>query len=868
MIGINKKRPARALAICLAVLMTLVFTPLAGGPGGAHRAYADAPEPWDGGADVSWYLEADSGEDVFEINTVGQLAGLARIVNDTAVDGNGVAIAADTFEGKTVQLKSDIYASGAGLSWTPIGTSANPFKGAFDGKGKTITLNIDTESEDQGVFGYVDTGSTVSDLIVEGSVKGLKNIGGVAGRLAGGTLEKVTNRAKITGTNTKTTAQGTGGIVGYISSASHVNDAVNHGAVEANFFLGGIIGYVNSTTVIEDVVNYGAVSCSGVNTGGIVGYFAKATMSDAVNHGAVTSSSRAIGGVIGNSANDTNVTRLVNTGDVETTGTGNFSIGGVIGETAGVVSVRDSYNTGNVTGSLSYMGGIVGKNGTNTNSVVDRCFNTGKITGTASGNIGGIVGNNPGIVKNSINIGIVSSTSGATGGISGTTTGTYPDTDKNYYLKGSAVGGNSVGTELGDEDLRPIVQGLFPGSVILNLIDQQLYQTKIMLNVYRQVGSDGISVLEEDYTLAELDQLADITEKAGYLHGYRLYKTKNAVTLEKLVGDALDLNGVPAFTGDAKYVVAGTDGDGPAVTTFTYDDLTSGNNFYPATSITGTNNASIVTDTAGAHAVKPALAMTATLDPIPIKATAGIDIEDWDGVVSSAAVGARTMQFLVGTSEDNYLGRVSDVKRFLTGVDSITVIRYADETLVQIAERLADKEKEVAEIQQKIDEVKSDLKKLEQEKQQSTDGAEQAAEKAKLEAEKAKLQAEKTKLEKEKAEIEAETEKLQGQVNEAKQQAFESAGAKIAKLSASKNSATITWSKIAEAEGYQIVYAPNKAFTNKKTLTIKSGTTVKTTIKNLTKGKTYYFKIRAYTKIANKTVYTKYSPTKKLKLKK
>ena len=54
----------------------------------------------------------------------------------------------------------------------------------------------------------------------------------------------------------------------------------------------------------------------------------------------------------------------------------------------------------------------------------------------------------------------------------------------------------------------------------------------------------------------------------------------------------------------------------------------------------------------------------------------------------------------------------------------------------------------------------------------------------------------------------------------------------------------------------------------KKVATIKKGSTVSYTKKNLTKGKTYYFRVRAYTKYKGKTYYSGWSDVKKVKIRK
>jgi len=58
--------------------------------------------------------------------------------------------------------------------------------------------------------------------------------------------------------------------------------------------------------------------------------------------------------------------------------------------------------------------------------------------------------------------------------------------------------------------------------------------------------------------------------------------------------------------------------------------------------------------------------------------------------------------------------------------------------------------------------------------------------------------------------------------------------------------ATVKWSKVSGAKGYQIRYGTDKTFSGSKSVDVTSGDTVSKTIKNLSKSKKYYFKVRAY----------------------
>ena len=94
--------------------------------------------------------------------------------------------------------------------------------------------------------------------------------------------------------------------------------------------------------------------------------------------------------------------------------------------------------------------------------------------------------------------------------------------------------------------------------------------------------------------------------------------------------------------------------------------------------------------------------------------------------------------------------------------------------------------------------------------------------------------------------------------------------AAVSKLTSTKKAVLkVTWKKDATATGYQVVIAKNKAFTSgKKTANIKKNTTTSKTFTKLTRGKTYYAKVRAYKSISGKKVYGTYSAVKSKKVKK
>lgn len=80
----------------------------------------------------------------------------------------------------------------------------------------------------------------------------------------------------------------------------------------------------------------------------------------------------------------------------------------------------------------------------------------------------------------------------------------------------------------------------------------------------------------------------------------------------------------------------------------------------------------------------------------------------------------------------------------------------------------------------------------------------------------------------------------------------------------------VAWKKAASSSacsGYQVVLATNSGFTkNVKKVTVSGKSTVSKKVTGLTKGKTYYAKVRAYKTVNGVKVYGAYSSVKKVKL--
>ncbi len=84
------------------------------------------------------------------------------------------------------------------------------------------------------------------------------------------------------------------------------------------------------------------------------------------------------------------------------------------------------------------------------------------------------------------------------------------------------------------------------------------------------------------------------------------------------------------------------------------------------------------------------------------------------------------------------------------------------------------------------------------------------------------------------------------------------------KLTAGSKKATISWSKVKGASGYEVYMSTSK--TGKYTL-IKTTGTLSYVKSQLTRGKGYYFKVIAYTNVQGKKVYGSYTPVGTVKIK-
>ena len=176
----------------------------------------------------------------------------------------------------------------------------------------------------------------------------------------------------------------------------------------------GLFGYIGKNGTVKNVTVADSYVSGYQYVGGICGYNNCGTVEDCTSDCTVRGTYY-IGGICGangdqNSRLDSGlgyVRNCHNTGTV--TGTG-FHAGGVCGRNYG--KLQNCHNTGTVTGGSYYTAGVCGYNGYNSDgtSIVEKSYNAGNVSGGTS--VGGVCGYNNSNVKESYNIGTVTSTTG------------------------------------------------------------------------------------------------------------------------------------------------------------------------------------------------------------------------------------------------------------------------------------------------------------------------------------------------------------------------------------------------------------------------------------------------------------------------
>ena len=337
----------------------------------------------------------DDGQGNYTVTSAEGLKNIAKLVNEEWKSDINITLTAD------IDL--------SGIDWTPIGIDYNhQYTGTFNGGGHTITgLTVTGSDQYAGLFGYIGSGGTVKNVVLEG--------------------------VQITSDNSLGDA---GGVAGY--SYGNIENCSVSGSVSGSGIAGGVVGYQSG------------------------GFLTGCSSSATVNAG------NAAGGVAGLTDSGATLTACYATDDVTlvSNGTGTYYAGGVVGDNINRSTVIACYAWGSVTGSGSgtiYVGGVTG---TNEESTLQACYHAKGAVSCPDGTTGGVTGRNYKFFNDPVITACYWGDNGQEQGIgynqAGTTGGTEQVTDGNWQnavtQMNAALSGKGWQYELKDGNSLPALK--------------------------------------------------------------------------------------------------------------------------------------------------------------------------------------------------------------------------------------------------------------------------------------------------------------------------------------------------------------------------------------------------------------------------
>ena len=196
--------------------------------------------------------------------TIEEIVGIIYKAIGSPAEMQAIGDSASNLEGHYL-VTGKIEPSGAG-TWIPIGSSAVPFSGVFDGNGKTINMGTSAYYANRndlftGLFGYIGPNGEVKNFRLEGTISvnnssipltGIQ-LGAVAGR-NDGTIKRVSSSAAVSASFSVNGGGSVGGIAG--TNSGVIQSCFNSQNVSSNIadpssavFVGGIAA-MNTGTVI------------------------------------------------------------------------------------------------------------------------------------------------------------------------------------------------------------------------------------------------------------------------------------------------------------------------------------------------------------------------------------------------------------------------------------------------------------------------------------------------------------------------------------------------------------------------------------------------------------------------------------------
>lgn len=281
-------------------LLKVIFVDTEGNEYNTTRVITyEEPGPYD------WFHHpAETGK--YQISNVTELKEFANLVNGEDYE-NSKMNETHNFENETVKIAdavTELDLADAGFKTIGGGSSANAFKGTFDGNNKPIKNFTGTY---MGFFGYLTSARILNVWIASGAIK----------------LEETTgNMIRV------------GAIAGYANNCSFIA-CKNEAKVSGKDRAGGIVGVVLNGSTLIACENSGAIQGTTGHVGGIAGTADRSSIIACINHGdikATDSGTSYAGGIVGQSLTSAScIYACVSEGTVGVNSGGTGSAGGIVG---------------------------------------------------------------------------------------------------------------------------------------------------------------------------------------------------------------------------------------------------------------------------------------------------------------------------------------------------------------------------------------------------------------------------------------------------------------------------------------------------------------------------------------------------------
>src|SRR5690606_8491183 len=309
------------------------------------------------------------------------------------------------------ELTNDIdlteYLSEGGKGFNAAGWLPIPqFNGTLDGAGFAIK-GLQMSNRYGGLFVTLDEQATIRNLTLQDVSLEKANDTGAMAAFVKGTIENSTVSGSITNDNGYVLGGFTGqllgngqimnshsdvhikgiwhlgGIAGSVQDNSKISNSSSEGSVEGTSSLGGIAGRVigAARVAIENSTSSASIS-GGTNSGGLVGVLEAVDMAGSSSTGDVTGTSTYIGGLVGYGTGC-----LIQKSFYEGTVSGDQRIGGIGGYLQYGCEIDSSYSKGQVNGN-SMVGGLIGN--ANRDTTIVNSYSEAAVEGQTQ--LGGLVG--------------------------------------------------------------------------------------------------------------------------------------------------------------------------------------------------------------------------------------------------------------------------------------------------------------------------------------------------------------------------------------------------------------------------------------------------------------------------------------------